>query len=159
MRLRTGILALALWACLPLTVSAENLNGKSNIRIVADLYNKVRETLPSEINAEDNTNAIRDRLECYGQNHGYWQRIRVCNNAYVKHIVEVARSTIHSRPDIGEFVLNVSMCPILFNLCMGQTDQDRERCILFEHQCIDYTLDTYWRGSVQYIQQDTGLGW
>ena len=38
-------------------------------------------------------------------------------------------------------------------ISMGQTQDDKERCILFERQCIDYTLDMFWRGSARYTQQ------
>lgn len=132
---------------------AKDLTGNSNIQLVRHLYNNVRDTLPSEVNAAENTQAIQDRLKCYEENHDYGQRIQICNNKYVKKLVQHARKGIQSRPNLGEFVLNVDMCPILYNLCMGQTEDDKERCILFERQCIDYTLDMFWRGSAQYTQQ------
>jgi hypothetical protein len=153
MRRDLGILAAVLGIGLSATAAAKDLTGNSNLRIVRDLYERVLGTLPSGVNAAGNAAAIRDRLKCYEENHSYTQRIQVCNNAYVKRIVGLARETIHSRPNIGEFVLNVDKCPILYNLCMGQTEQDRERCVLFERQCIDYTLDVFWRGSAQYTQQ------
>ena len=109
--------------------------------------------MPSEVNAAENTQTIQNRLKCYEENHDYGQRIQICNNKYVKSLVRHARKGIHSRPSLGEFVLNVDMCPILYNICMGQTEDDKERCILFERQCIDYTLDMFWRGSAQYTQQ------
>jgi len=149
----TGILAAAICVWLPTTAPAADLTGRSNIGIVRDLYDRVRNTLPSEVNATENTEAIRNRLKCYEEKHEYLGRIQICNNAYVKRIVDLARRSVHSRPSIGEFVLNVDMCPIVYNLCMGQTERNRERCILFERQCIDYTLDVFWRGSAQYTQQ------
>ena len=132
---------------------AKDLTGNSNIQFVRELYNNVRDTMPSEVNAAENTQAIQNRLKCYEENHDYGQRIQICNNKYVKSLVRHARKGIHSRPNLGEFVLNVDMCPILYNICMGQTEDDKERCILFERQCIDYTLDMFWRGSAQYTQQ------
>ena len=132
---------------------AKDLTGNSNIQMVRDLYSNVRETLPSEVNARENTQAIQNRLKCYEENHDYGQRIQICNNKYVKRIVHYARKAVHSRPNLGEFVLNVNLCPILYNICMGQTEDDKDRCILFERQCIDYTLDMFWRGSAQYTQQ------
>jgi len=147
------MIAALLCLCLAHTAAARDLTGASNLQTVRDLYGKVRDTLPSEINAAENTRAITDRLQCYAENHDYGQRIQICDNRYVKRIVHLARKTIHSRPDLGEFVLNVGMCPILYNLCMGQTENDKNRCILFERQCIDYTLDMYWRGSAQYTQK------
>ena len=132
---------------------AKDLTGNSNIQFVRELYNNVRDTMPSEVNAVENTQTIQNRLKCYEENHDYGQRIQICNNKYVKNLVRLARKGIHSRPNLGEFVLNVDMCPILYNICMGQTEDDKERCILFERQCIDYTLDMFWRGSAQYTQQ------
>ena len=150
-------LALLLTALLCLyterAVEAKDLTGNSNIQLVRQLYNNVRDTMPSEVNAVENTQAIQNRLKCYEENHDYGQRIQICNNKYVKSLVRHARKGIHSRPSLGEFVLNVDMCPILYNICMGQTEDDKERCILFERQCIDYTLDMFWRGSAQYTQQ------
>ena len=132
---------------------AKDLTGNSNIQFVRELYNNVRDTLPSEVNAAENMQTIQNRLKCYEENHDYGQRIQICNNKYVKSIVHNARNAVHSRPNLGEFVLNVDLCPILYNICMGQTEDDKERCILFERQCIDYTLDMFWRGSAQYTQQ------
>ena len=150
-------LALTLTALLCLytehVTEAKDLTGNSNIQFVRELYNNVRDTMPSEVNAVENTQTIQNRLKCYEENHDYGQRIQICNNKYVKSLVRHARKGIHSRPNLGEFVLNVDMCPILYNICMGQTEDDKERCILFERQCIDYTLDMFWRGSAQYTQQ------
>ena len=150
-------LALTLTALLCLytehVTEAKDLTGNSNIQFVRELYNNVRDTMPSEVNAVENTQTIQNRLKCYEENHDYGQRIQICNNKYVKSLVRLARKGIHSRPNLGEFVLNVDMCPILYNICMGQTEDDKERCILFERQCIDYTLDMFWRGSAQYTQQ------
>ena len=134
-------------------VKAKDLTGNTNIQLVRDLYNNVRETLPSEVNAAENTQAIQRRLKCYEENHDYGQRIQICNNKYVKNIVHNARKAVHSRPSLGEFVLHINLCPILYNICMGQTAYDKERCIQFERQCIDYTLDIFWRGSARYTQQ------
>ncbi len=150
-------LALTLTALLCLytehVTEAKDLTGNSNIQFVRELYNNVRDTMPSEVNAVENTQTIQNRLKCYEENHDYGQRIQICNNKYVKSLVRHARKGIHSRPNLGEFVLNVDMCPILYNICMGQTEDDKERCSLFERQCIDYTLDMFWRGSAQYTQQ------
>ena len=147
------LLATLLCLCAGPLAEAKDLTGNSNIQLVRELYNNVRDTLPSEINAEQNTQAIQNRLKCYEENHDYGQRIQICNNKYVKSLVHHARKAIRARPNLGEFVINIDFCPILYNICMGQTDDDKERCILFERQCIDYTLDMFWRGSAQYTQQ------
>ncbi len=135
------------------SVSAEDLDVRTNIELVRDLFNHVNTTRPSVVNARENTDIIRTRLECYAEHDDYTPRIRVCNNAYVKALLHVARTTIKSRPSLGPFVQNIGLCPVMYNLCVGQTENDRERCMLFERQCIDYTLDSYWRGAAQYSQQ------
>lgn len=149
----TTLLCLLLAPAEATTARAQDLKGKTNINLVRDRYRKVSRTLPSVVNAKENEQAIRERLSCYEGYHDYTQRIKICNNTYIKEVVRLARQSIHSRPSLGEFVLNVGICPVLFNLCTGQTNNDRERCILFERQCIDYTLDVYWRGAAQYTQQ------
>ena len=152
LRLALTLTAL-LCLCAAPKVEGKDLTGNTNIQLVRQLYNNVRDTMPSEVNAVENTQAIQNRLKCYEENHDYGQRIQICNNKYVKSIVQHARKAVHSRPNLGEFVLNVDLCPILYNICMGQTEDDKERCIRFERQCIDYTLDMFWRGSAQYTQQ------
>lgn len=129
------------------------LDNRTNIDEVRDLYEKVNQTLVSSVSARENTQIIRDRLECYAVHNDYAARIRVCNNTYVKAIVKQARQEVKSRPDIGRFVKRVNLCPIMYNLCVGKTKNDQERCIEFERQCIDHMLDAYWRGAEQYTQQ------
>lgn len=151
-----ALLSLAAMVCclgLALTAPARDIAEATNLQVVRNLYEEVRKTRASEINASENTQTIVDRLQCYERNHDYGQRIQICNNAYIKRIIYLARMSIHSRPDLGKFVQHVGMCPIQYNLCMGQTQNDKERCILFERQCIDHTLDVFWRGSAQYTQQ------
>lgn len=129
------------------------LRNSSNVHLARNLYELVNKTRPSEVSSEENSAIIERRLECYGAHADYTTRIRNCNNAYVKDIVEQARAAIASRPDMGKFVSNINMCPVMHNMCIGKTQNDMKRCVLFERQCVDYMLDTYWRGAAQYAQQ------
>jgi hypothetical protein len=129
------------------------IENKTNIAQIRELYKKVNETLPSVVNSKEHDEIIHQRLECYAMYDDYRSRISNCNNAYVKTLVEQARTTIKSRPDMGLFVSNVSICPVMYNLCVGKTRNDVSKCVVFEKQCIDYTLDTYWRGAAQYTEQ------
>lgn len=147
------ILTTILLLCLSTVLYAEDLTHKSNIALMRDLYTKVNNTRTSVVNAQVNTNLIRERLECYAEYANYSERIQICNNDYLKGLVQAARNKIKSRPSLGRFVLNVGICPVMYNICMGQTGNDEERCVDFERQCIDYTLDTYWRGAAQDIPQ------
>jgi len=132
---------------------ARKLEQRTSIQEVRELYENVNRTRASEVNARENDAIIRQRLECYAEYADYTPRLRVCNNAYVKELVSQAREKVRSRPDLGWFVVNINLCPVMYNLCTGQTQNDRERCILFERQCVDYTLDRFWRGAAQYTHQ------
>ena len=101
-------LALTLTALLCLytehVTEAKDLTGNSNIQFVRELYNNVRDTMPSEVNAVENTQTIQNRLKCYEENHDYGQRIQICNNKYVKSLCATpARESIRA--------------PVLANLC------------------------------------------
>lgn len=153
MKINRYVLTIAFCLCFATTASAQDLKNKSNINLVRNLYHKVEKTNPSVVNAKENQETISARLQCYETHYEYSQRIQICNNSYIKNIVLLARKSIHSRPNLGEFVLNVALCPVINNLCMGQNENNREKCIQFERQCIDYTLDVFWRGAAQYTQQ------
>lgn len=131
----------------------KEVEEKSNIEFARELYDKVNKTLPSVVSAKEHERIIRERLECYAIDSDYTRRIRVCNNLYAKAIVKQARDTLTSRPEMGKFVVNVNLCPVMQSMCIGITDNDVDRCVIFEKQCIDYNLDSYWRGASQYAQQ------
>jgi len=128
------------------------LKPESNIEMVRALYREVNNTLPSVVSADEHALIIRKRLECYAENDDYTRRIRVCNNAYVKALVEQARKDINSRPDMGNFVQYINVCPVMYSMCVGKTANNVDRCVVFEKQCIDHILDKFWRGSVSYAQ-------
>lgn len=125
----------------------------SNIDMVRQLYRKVNTTIPSTVSAKQYENTIRKRLECYLDNSDYIKRIGLCNTSYEKSIIKEARNSLASRPEMGLFVNNITLCPVMYNMCIGNQNNDIERCIIFERQCIDHTLDTYWRGSSLYTEQ------
>ena len=148
------ILVLVLLVCLTAVVHDNDAAiRRPNIDLMREVYDKVNRTRPSIVNAQENEAIIHNRLECYEDHPNYSDRLQVCNNQYLKDIVHVAREKIKSRPSIGLFVLNAGMCPVMHSICMGQTGGDMERCICFERQCIDYTLDTFWRGAAQELPQ------
>lgn len=125
----------------------------SNIERARQLYQKVNTTLASVVSAREHEAIIRERLECYAENSDYTKRIGLCNNLYAKSIVKQARESLTSRPEMGLFVKNISLCPVMHNMCIGKTNNDNERCVVFERQCIDYMLDSYWRGASLYSTQ------
>ena len=114
-------LCLALFCLSPAPAAwAKDLTGNSNIQLVRELYNNVRDTLPSEVNAAENTQTIQNRLRCYEEIHDYGQRIQICNNKYVKSIVQHARKAVHSRPSLGEFVLTLIFAPFFTIYAWGR---------------------------------------
>lgn len=135
------------------TKGYHSLEPKTNIEMVRALYEEVNKTLPSVVSSKEHVAIIHDRLECYKTNYDYTKRIRTCNNAYVKDLVEQARKDIQSHPDMGNFVKKINICPVMYSMCVGQTGNDVERCVVFEKQCIDHMLDKFWRGGESYIQQ------
>lgn len=121
---------------------------KSNVDFARELFIQVAGREASSVNAIVNTRIINDRLSCYENNPEYVKRVSLCNDGYLKSIVNAARVEIHARPSLGEFIGSVRACPIMFGMCRG-AGNSVERCILFERQCIDYFLDVYWRGDWQ----------
>lgn len=130
---------------IPQAVSARELKPVSNIDFVRELYVRVNNTPLALISKREHEEIIKKRLKCYETTFQYSNRIEKCNLPYNNAIVRQARKAISSRPRIGLFVRNLVMCPIMYDLCSGKTNNDVERCIQFERQCIDYTLDNYWR--------------
>ena len=153
MRILLVCIFLVIGAVLFWTKGYHSLDPKTNIEMVRELYDEVNNTLPSVVSSQKHTAIIRKRLECYEKNYDYTKRIRTCNNAYVKALVEQARKDIQSHPDMGNFVKNVNICPVMYSMCVGQTGNNVDRCIVFEKQCIDHMLDKFWRGGASYIQK------
>jgi hypothetical protein len=153
--MRVLVLCLLLFFGLSVLLASgyKEIEEKTNIEFARELYDKVNNTLPSVVSAKEHDKIIRERLECYAIDSDYTRRIRVCNNLYAKAIVKQARAALTSRPDMGKFVSSVSLCPVMQSMCVGITGNDSERCIIFERQCIDYNLDSFWRGATQYAQQ------
>ncbi len=140
-----------LFAALPLTVHAQDLNPISNIDFVRDLYIRVNNTPPSNISKKEHEAIIHRRLDCYEKTFEFTERIEKCNQQYNNDIVKQARKAVSSNPELGRFVRNLILCPIMYNICSGKTDNNVERCIRFERQCIDYMLDLYWRDKPKLI--------
>ncbi|XPV77542.1 MAG: hypothetical protein ACNI27_06420 [Desulfovibrio sp.] len=141
----TLILIFVFCLSIPTTITARELKPVSNIDFVRELYRKVNNTPPAQVSRREHERIIRDRLQCYESTFDYLERLQKCNLRYNKAITRQARTAIDAQPRIGLFVKSLIMCPIMYNLCSGKTDNDEERCIQFERQCIDYTLDHYWR--------------
>ncbi len=137
--------------------AARDVQHVSDMDRIRKYYTRVNETLPSRTNATANETIIRNRLACYAEHADYNKRVKICNGRYTRDLVKSLRAAIRSQPDIGNFLVTVSVCPVIYNLCAGKTD-DEERCVLFERQCIDSALDIFWRGVLPVRQQPDWIG-
>ena len=122
------------------------LKPPTNIDLALALYAESAAVQPSTTLAGDLDRIIRDRLRCYTLRHNPLDRMGECNYMYVQDILESSRKEIASPAETGLFIRAVTPCPIVFSMCMG--DQDNiEKCIRMERQCIDAKLDRFWRGA------------
>jgi hypothetical protein len=138
--LLAGILFLAYRATL--TTPAERHN---NIDAMRQLYSRIARVPPSKVGSAGFTQAIQDRVACYERSPTPLERFDTCSTPYVNAIIRNARRYVESKPELGLFIGAVQYCPIIYSMCTGQS-QDRAFCIMMERQCIDATLDKYWRG-------------
>lgn len=117
---------------------------------IEELFNAVNAVHPSEVSREEHNEIITRRISCFASNFSHLERLKTCVADYLESIVATARVNVNGRPAIGLFLKNVSLCPIMYNICAGQMDvkglESLNTCVTFERQCIDYTLDTFWRG-------------
>ncbi len=147
MKLLTGIVVvlfgLLLWKTMP-----ETIQDVSDVQMLRHLYTAVNDTRPSSVNAGENVAIIQDRLACYRQRSDYKWRYDICTTRYIEALVAQGRATLQSRPDVGNFVTLVALCPVMYNMCrLSARGATAERCVQFERQCIDYAFDFSWRGS------------
>ncbi len=111
-------------------------------------YETVRKTELSEFEGLLEKVA-KERFACYADISAYDKRLVNCRKQYMNDILEIARQNIKSAPSLGEFMLCVRDCPLAYSMCRGvDTDGDYEpsECIEAEVQCVEWCLDTYWRG-------------
>ena len=113
-------------------------------------YSQVAKVKPSRLGAEDFRNVIRARVQCYELVTIPLERKKPCNISYVEAIIHAARKNIKSVPQMGQFVREVQYCPIMFNMCIGEMNQ-QDYCVDYERRCIDKTLDKFWRGSPENV--------
>ncbi|MGD9638619.1 MAG: hypothetical protein AB7U85_06130 [Alphaproteobacteria bacterium] len=122
------------------------ITHKSNIEIARELYVKVDKTILAQVNHKKYINIIEERINCYTKHHSYSERVNICSSDYQKNIIKVASEITNKRPMIGNFVIKINECPVMFNMCRGE-QKTIDECIVFEKKCLDYFLDKYWRGN------------
>lgn len=92
---------------------------------------------------------VKDRFDCYATIAGYEKRLLKCRKQYMNKILEIARNNIKSSPSLGEYMLCVRDCPLAYSMCRGVDEDDvydPMECIEVEIQCVEWCLDTFWRG-------------
>lgn len=149
--MRRAALALTLLAGLlawtpPWTAEARAADKFPNIDAAVRMYEGVKLVQPSRIAGEEYETIIRKRVLCYDRATTPLERKRPCNITYVDAIIRTARDNLKSAPLLGLFIHNVQYCPIVYSMCIGE-HMDKDSCVTVERQCIDQTLDIYWRGS------------
>lgn len=128
------------------TILAKDIPQFRNIDEALMMYELIKQVKPSRIGGEEFQKIIRKRTICYDQATTPLERKLPCNISYVDSIIRIARENLKSVPQLGLFIRHVQYCPIVYSMCVGE-HMDAETCVNIERQCIDYTLDKYWRGS------------
>ncbi len=151
--LRKCLIFLAFFCIFPFSVQAKTVYSEIDQDILT-LFTEVNETKASFTAVLENTTVIKERIQCFADNFSYQRRANFCLNEYRNDLVTVAREFVEGRPEVGIFLKNVAYCPVMYNLCQGQTEMrkidSQNLCIQFERQCIDLMLDKYWRGTPLY---------
>ena len=119
---------------------------ESPVQKLIALYNEVEKT-PSSPMSERLSKIVNNRMNCYNKESDLSTRIEECRKDYIREIVFSARKGLKSVPMLGDFVLCIRYCPIIYAMCIGDENiKDSEDCVGQEVQCIDYCFDNYWRG-------------
>lgn len=151
---RALTLLLGLLACSPAwTPAARAADKYPNIDAAIRMYEIVKLVKPSRIGAEEYEAIIRKRVQCYDLTTTPLERKRPCNITYVDAIIRTARDNLKAAPLLGLFIHDVQYCPIVYSMCIGE-HMDKNTCVTVERQCIDQTLDKYWRGSAPHGSRD-----
>lgn len=111
--------------------------------LARELYVLSKEVPLSKQLGAELTDIAAARSECYRRTPE--GRTEACAGEYLNAVVAAGKRSINSAPDMGAFIHNVSRCPVVHSLCMGEFF-DPGRCLRMEAQCIEGILDRYWRG-------------
>ncbi len=128
---------------------------------IIELFIDVNKTIPAQTAADAVYTIIEERILCFEENFSYRDRVNTCMNEYRNSLLKTARQYISGRPETGRFLKHVSNCPIMHNLCKGQSEvydfESNELCMRFERQCVDLMFDRHWRGSPIYENIEVGI--
>lgn len=140
-----GIIAVLVYGYNYSSNTEENYDKKI-LENALEQYEKIKTTILSDELHAELLNIINARKECFSSQKHYDGRSATCKREYVNSIVLLARNKIKSAPMRGLFIRSIRECPIAGSLCNGEEDAQELECIEMEARCIEYYLDTYWRG-------------
>ncbi|MDR1576767.1 MAG: hypothetical protein LBT86_00860 [Deltaproteobacteria bacterium] len=112
-----------------------------------ELYNFLITVNPSNLNPQLKT-MVEDRIRCYADVPSN-RLTGLCKDSYANSLIKIGRRGIASAPNLGGMLREISLCPIVYSVCRGHGDggdDDQERCVYVESQCLDGLLDYFWRG-------------
>ncbi|MDR1677437.1 MAG: hypothetical protein LBS44_03495 [Deltaproteobacteria bacterium] len=141
-------LGIVIFIILATVVAIFNIKEKAHVDLVShqyfeNIYDIMTSVYPSNI-----SNSLYDisnqRLSCYGSKPTN-RLIGICNKQYLLSTLSIGRQKIDSAPNIGEFLLTISNCPIIYSICRGK-EGGEDYCQKVEALCMDYVFDFYWRG-------------
>ena len=133
----------ALFVVLSFMTPAQSLQKESAVNVAREIYASSKNVPLSQQVGPKLKQVAADRVECYKLTAE--TRIKTCAGKYLNSIVEIGKENIDSAPDMGAFINNVSRCPVVHSLCMGDF-ANLDQCIRLEALCIEDMLDKHWRG-------------
>ncbi len=142
--------------------SQKTANQSVSMEQLSKVYEHVEKVHASSL-APHLAEVVQRRVDCFGASP--MERLDgVCHLNYLNAILEVGRTEVQSAPKVGDFLINVSLCPVVYSVCMGEKAEQNCRriegetvcgsapdngpkCAAMEARCIDSVLDAYWRGA------------
>ncbi len=134
----------------------------ASVEGLRETYESVEKVHPSSLSPRL-TELARKRADCFGASP-MARFDGLCHSEYLRDILRVGREEIESAPRLGDFLVQVDSCPIVYSVCMGEksaqdcresegervceyAEENMSNCAAMEARCIDRILDIYWRGS------------
>jgi len=125
----------------------------SQVKRVLEKYEAVSKTQLTA-NSFRYRNIIEYRADCFQTDGSLSKDHLPCMEIYILTLLRMSEKDRTAVPNKSGFIRCVRDCPIMFNMCRGNTRDDGQ-CVVFEERCIEYCLDKEWRGP-HLIQRDQG---
>ena len=122
----------------------QKIEKKSTYYQAIALYAHTRDIHQSQKLGKQIENIVIKRMDCY--RFSPFERGSRCLGPYSSDLVALGRQQLQSAPDLGLFLEQIQLCPLVHAMCMGDI-QEARNCISMEARCLDSVYDEYWRGS------------